>query len=121
METVYSSSLILIILISTGLYQGILSVPSPLSSLSFACALIRYESYLRRVFFLVSAVEVPLKAGFIFIHIFVLKAQPRMLTLCIGGCDQQKNKEQKVLRCHGEKKNRLLSEGIRSSEATHSV
>lgn len=51
MESGYSNSLKLIVFISTDRYQGIFSVFSPLSSLSFTCALIRYESYLRRFFF----------------------------------------------------------------------
>lgn len=54
MESEYSSSLTLIVFISTDRYQGMFSVFSPLSSLSFTCALIRYESYLRRSFFFFS-------------------------------------------------------------------
>lgn len=53
MESGYSSSSTLIAFISTDRYQGIFSVFSPLSSLSFTSALIRYESYLQRSFFFI--------------------------------------------------------------------
>lgn len=96
MESGYSSSLTLIIFISTGRYPRIFSVFSPLLSLSFTCALIRYESYLRRSpffssFFFFSPHSglrtVKRRAPFRGIY-FLLSAGVGMLKLFDGCCDQ---------------------------------
>lgn len=90
MESGYSSSLTLIIFISTGRYPRIFSVFSPLLSLSFTFALIRYESYLRRRFFFFShsgLSTVKDRAPFRRIY-FVLSARVGMLKLFDGCCDR---------------------------------